>query len=84
MNQYNILRQPVQVDMSATSTTARSPGFLPMEVAQTSFLVDRLGTDCGPAQFLRSSPRIASRLLSAPEGEAWLCGRASRSGPAAS
>ena len=25
-------------------------GFLPMAVAETSFLVDRLGQDCGPTQ----------------------------------
>ena len=28
-------------------------GFLPMAVAETSFLVDRLGQDCGPMQFIR-------------------------------
>lgn len=37
----------------STDMTPSNPGFLPMEVAQTSFLVDRLGQDCEPAQFLR-------------------------------
>ena len=67
MQQYKSFRQ---LDMPSTTATVTSPGFLPMEVAQTSFLVDRLGTDCGP-EFLReltqnsieASVRVGERSL---------------------
>ena len=36
-----------------SNTSSNTPKFLPMNVAEPSFLVDRLGQDCRPEQFLR-------------------------------
>ena len=38
-------------------------GFLPMAVAGTSFLVDRLGQDCGPTQFVRELAQNAIEAI---------------------
>ena len=36
-----------------SNTSSPASNFLPMAVAQPSFLLDRLGQDCRPEQFLR-------------------------------
>lgn len=42
-----------------------NPGILPMDVANTPFLVDRLGEDCAPLQFLRELTQNAIEAIEA-------------------
>lgn len=51
--------------MSESSTVAHSRDTLPMEVANMTFLVNRLGEDCAPLQFIRELTQNAVEAVAA-------------------
>jgi hypothetical protein len=49
--------------MSESSSVVRAHDTLPMEVANMTFLVNRLGEDCAPLQFVRELSQNALESL---------------------
>ena len=52
--------------MKLNSSATRSRDILPMEVADMTFLVNRLGEDCAPLQYVRE---LTQNAIEAPPHE---------------
>jgi hypothetical protein len=62
-----------EIEMNAEFAARASSDTLPMTVADMAFLIDRLGEDCSPLQFLRELTKNAIEAISRrekPNGEA--------------